>query len=66
MTLLQSLAYAIDYPTKGYNYCINKYIKTKEERFKNDAEYWLEERERIIYSYSLKLSDEEYLTLNIY
>lgn len=65
-SLLKQIDHATSYTTKGYNKCMSLFEKTKDELFNKQAEYWLNERDIIIHSLSLTLTDEEYLTLEIY
>lgn len=57
----------IDYFMKGYNVNLNQFIKTKNEMFRDMANYWYQERINYLDTVSMPhLTDEEYINLPIF
>lgn len=61
-TILRYLAYF----DRAYAVCERLFLKTKEQRYVNDMNYWRGERDMFLSTAKSKLTDEEYIMLTIY
>lgn len=61
-TILRYLAYF----DRAYALCERKLLKTKDQRYAGDMDYWFNEKHNFLSMAQSTLSDEEYIKLTIY